>query len=153
MKYLAIFLPITCLIASCNTLIEEKKINDKNTLPIYGEKKLSGNAEDADTIFHQVGPFKFCNQYGDTIDEKITADKIYVAYFFFATCQSICPKMSSQLSRLQDSIKNDREIIILSHTVNPMHDTVEVLNTYGKKYGAIKGKWHLLTGSKKSIYK
>ncbi len=42
--------------------------------------------------------------------------------------------------------------MILSHTVNPSNDTVEVLNGYAQTYGAIKNKWHLLTGNKKAIY-
>ena len=75
-----------------------------------------------------------------------------MADFFFATCQSICPKMSSQLVHLQSAFKNDKDVLILSHTVNPLHDTVEVLNGYAQSYGAIKNKWHFLTGNKKEIY-
>ena len=75
-----------------------------------------------------------------------------MADFFFATCQSICPKMSSQLVHLQSAFKNDKDVLILSHTVNPLHDTVEVLNGYAQSYGAIKNKWHFLTGNKKAIY-
>ena len=75
-----------------------------------------------------------------------------MADFFFATCQSICPKMSSQLVNVQHAFKNDTSILILSHTVNPLHDTVEVLNEYAQRYDAIKNKWHFLTGNKKQIY-
>jgi protein SCO1/2 len=119
-------------------------------LPVYGEKQLA-NTEGTDTIYHTIDPFRFVNQFGDTVTEKTTEGKIYVADFFFATCQSICPIMSSQLIRVQEANKNN-DVLILSHTVNPMHDTIEVLAEYGNKYGAIRNKWHLLTGSKKEIY-
>lgn len=117
-------------------------------LPIMGEKKASGT----DTVYHTVKPFFFTNQYHEPVTEKTIENKIYVADFFFATCQSICPQMSSQLVHVQDAFKNDKDVLILSHTVNPMHDTVEVLNGYAQSYGALKNKWHFLTGDKKEIY-
>jgi protein SCO1/2 len=117
-------------------------------LPVYGEKKLQGN----DTIYHTVGAFKLINQYGDTVSNATVKNKIYIANFFFATCQSICPEMSTNLTEVQKVIADDDSVLILSHTVNPLHDTVEVLKDYAATYGAVKNKWHLLTGSKKLIY-
>ena len=58
--------------------------------------------------------------------------------------------MSSQLVHVQNAFKDDNNVLILSHTVNPSNDSVEVLNGYAQTYGAIKNKWHLLTGNKKS---
>ena len=132
----------------CKTTASDSK---KLLLPIIGEKKLAGK-DASDTIYHTIQPFIFINQYNDTITEKTIENKIYVADFFFATCQSICPKMSSELVHVQNAFKNDTDVLILSHTVNPLHDTVEVLNGYAQSYGAIKNKWHFLTGSKKQIY-
>lgn len=140
---------ITALVFfSCNTKTTEIK---KLLLPVIGEKKLAGT-DGKDTLYHTVQPFSFINQYHDTVSEKTIENKIYVADFFFATCQSICPKMSSQLVHVQNAFKNDNNVLILSHTVNPSNDTVEVLNGYAQTYGAIKNKWHLLTGNKKTIY-
>jgi len=117
-------------------------------LPVMGEKKLVGN----DTVYHQISAFKLVNQYGDSISEKNTKGKIYVANFFFATCQSICPEMSSHLKEVQAAFAKDDSVLILSHSVNPLHDTVEVLAAYAAVYGASKNKWHLLTGPKTQIY-
>ncbi len=140
---------ITALVFfSCNTKTTETK---KLLLPVIGEKKLAGT-DGKDTLYHTVQPFSLINQYHDTVSEKTINNKIYVADFFFATCQSICPKMSSQLVHVQNAFKNDNNVLILSHTVNPSNDTVEVLNGYAQTYGAIKNKWHLLTGNKKTIY-
>jgi protein SCO1 len=130
----------------------DKKIEGekKMLLPVIGEKRMDANGKD--TLYHTVGNFSFTNQYGETITEKTVDGKIYVADFFFATCQSICPVMSKRMGDVQAACKNDNEVLILSHTVNPMNDSVSVLNEYGQRYGAVKGKWHLLTGDKKKIY-
>jgi protein SCO1/2 len=139
---------LSLLFFSC---IDQPAITNKLLLPVIGEKKLAG-VNGTDTIYHTVQPFSFINQFNDSVNKKTIANKIYVADFFFATCQSICPKMSSQLVHVQDAFKNDKDVLILSHTVNPSHDTVEVLNGYSQSYGAIKNKWHFLTGNKKAIY-
>lgn len=118
------------------------------SLPILGEKKVVSG----DTVYHQIGHFKLLNQQGDTISNATTKGKIYIANFFFATCQSICPQMSSNLTRVQKQYLNNDSILILSHSVNPLHDTVDVLKRYAASYGAIQNKWHLLTGNKQLIY-
>ncbi len=142
-QFIALFI-ISTLLLAC----DQKPKSNGLLLPVFGEKKVSGT----DTVYHTIRPFFFTNQYNEPVTEASTKNKIYVADFFFATCQSICPQMSSQLVHVQDAFKNDSSVLILSHTVNPMHDTVEVLDGYARSYGAIKGKWHFLTGNKKEIY-
>ena len=117
-------------------------------LPIYGEKKII----DGDTIYHQIASFNLTNQIGQVVNQNTTKNKIYIANFFFATCQSICPMMSNQLQEVQKAFLADDSVLILSHSVNPLHDTVAVLNNYADTYGAKTNKWHLLTGNKKQIY-
>jgi protein SCO1 len=136
-----------CFLLSC----AEKKQEAKFLLPIFGEKK-TGGVEGKDTLYHTVGDFKLIDQNKKEITEKTIEGKIYVADFFFATCQSICPQMSTQLKRVQEEFKNDKDFLILSHSVNPKHDTSEVLAAYAGHYGAIPDKWHFLTGSKQEIY-
>lgn len=105
-----------------------------------------------DTIFHTVPDFSLTNQYGETVTMQTVSGKIKVVDFFFTTCPGICPKMSTQLSRVQKTFADVSELVILSHTVNPEEDSVEVMSAYANQYGAVKGKWHLLTGNKSSIY-
>lgn len=145
---IAVLIGFVLFLIGCKTKNSETK---NSLLPIIGEKKLAG-AEGQDTIYHTIQPFSFINQYHDSVSDKTINHKIFVADFFFATCQSICPKMSSHLVNVQNAFKNDTTILILSHTVNPLHDSVEVLNGYAQSYGAIKNKWHFLTGNKKQIY-
>ncbi len=134
---------VAILFCACKPQNEKKIL-----LPIIGEKKLSNT----DTIYHTIGNFSFTNQFGETVSNKTVENKIFVADFFFATCQSICPQMSGNLRDVQKAFETDDSVLILCHTVNPMHDTIEVLNAYGQKYEAKKNKWHFLTGDKKQIY-
>ena len=131
---------------ACNPKKTEEK---KLLLPVVGPKTISANG---DTVYHTIKDFSLLNQYKEIVSQQTTQNKIYVANFFFATCQSICPAMSNQLGRVQQAEKDDADFLILSHTVNPMNDTAEVLFAYAGKYGAIKNKWHFLTGDKKAIY-
>lgn len=145
-----LFVVLTILVFACGE--KKETVNEhKLVLPVIGEKKHAGT-ESTDTIYHTIGDFKLVNQNKDTISQKTIENKIYVADFFFATCQSICPQMSTSLIRVQDEFKTDKDFLILSHSVNPAHDTSEVLFAYAGKYQAIKDKWHFLTGNKKVIY-
>jgi len=138
----------TSLALSFLFMVGCKQEGPKLLLPIYGEKKV----QDKDTVYHTIKDFKLTNQYGETVSKETVKNKIYVANFFFATCQSICPEMSTNLTTVQKAFEKDDSLLILSHSVNPMHDTVAVLMSYATTYGAVKNKWHLLTGDKKEIY-
>ena len=142
-----LLLTIAVLFAfACN----QKKVEEKKLLlPVYGTKMVTTQG---DTVYHTIKDFSLLNQYKEIVTQQTTQNKIYVANFFFATCQSICPAMTNQLTRVQQAEKDNADFLILSHTVNPMHDTAEVLMEYAGKYGALKNKWHFLTGDKKKIY-
>jgi len=105
-----------------------------------------------DTLWHQVPPFSFVAQTGDTISEKTFANKIYVADFFFSHCPGICPKMSMQLQRIQREFKTDDDIRILSHTVDPARDTPARLREYADLYEVDSTKWFMVTGNKPDLY-
>jgi protein SCO1/2 len=78
---------------------------------------------------------------------------LYVASFFFATCPGACPRMNSQLMRVQEKYRNEPRVKLVSYTVDPEHDSVGVLARYAEQYGAIAGKWFFLTGNKDELYR
>lgn len=139
---------MVALFASCGN---KKAAKNPLLLPVYGTKTIYPK-DVTDTIYHTIADFAFTDQYKEIITQRNIAGKIFIANFFFATCQSICPVMTTQLTRVQKEVLNDKDVLILSHTVNPMHDTAEVLLEFANKYGAVKDKWFFLTGSKKAIY-
>ncbi|MFT5667150.1 MAG: protein SCO1/2 [Vicingaceae bacterium] len=117
--------------------------------PIYGPKSLAENG--IDTIYHSIPYFEFTNQLGEKVTSKDYEGKIYVADFFFATCPTICPKMAVHMLELQKHFYDRNDFGLLSHTINPEHDTVEVLYEYSKKVHSIDSVWEFVTGSKESI--
>ena len=152
-KFLGIVLAIlSAIIISIfyNLLKVEKK------LPIY--QPASVNAELVDSTiqyqkkYHKIADFSLINQNGDTITEKDYKDKIYVADFFFTTCQTICPVMTKNMAEVQKKIMLDDEIMLLSHTVTPEIDTVAQLKRYAIEKGINDAKWNLVTRDKKQIY-
>jgi protein SCO1/2 len=102
--------------------------------------------------YHTIADFSFTNQNGKTITQKEYEGKIYVADFFFTTCGSICPKMTTNLVAIQKAFVNNPKVMLLSHTVFPETDRVSVLKEYALKNGVIDSKWNLVTGDKKQIY-
>lgn len=125
-------------------------------LPIYYPQDVKTTVVDGkertDTIYHTISPFRFIDQAGDTVTEKALEEKIYVADFFFTTCPSICPKMMTQMMRVDEAMKDRQDFMIISHTVDPAHDSVEVLAEYAKTIHADPARWMLVTGTKKDIY-
>ncbi len=103
-------------------------------------------------IDHTITDFSFTNQNGKTITQKDYEGKIYVADFFFTTCGSICPKMTDNMVWLQNQLKDNPKVLLLSHSVTPDIDSVSVLKKYALKKGVIDSKWNLITGDKKEIY-
>lgn len=102
--------------------------------------------------YHAIADFSFINQNGKIITQKDYEGKIYVADFFFTTCGSICPKMTTNLVEIQKAFINNPKVMLLSHTVFPETDSVAVLKEYAIKNGVIDSKWNLVTGDKKQIY-
>lgn len=139
-----------CIILS-SVLFACKQEAQKPLLPYYGPSEAGPDGE-GDTIYFSVPSFSFVNQEGNIVNDKTYEGKIYVTDFFFVRCKSICPKMSSQLQRVQEHFKNDNEVMILSHTVDPENDSIEALARYAEELKADPKKWNFVTGGKKELY-
>jgi protein SCO1/2 len=101
---------------------------------------------------HHVSPFSFVNQEGKTITNDDVKGKIYIVDYFFATCKGICPKMNENMEKVYKSIKGDKGVMILSHTVDPTKDTIKALKEYSLRFDADPNQWYFLTGDKKALY-
>jgi protein SCO1/2 len=114
----------------------------------------------SDTIWHKVPDFELTNQLGEKVSLKDLEGKIIVADFFFTHCPTICPKMTQNMKRLQQSIMNsqtvgDRRpdfIQFLSFSIDPERDSVTELKKWADRFQVDPDNWWLLTGDKKTIY-
>jgi protein SCO1/2 len=131
-------------------------LKPKKSLPIFNPSDV--NPELVDTTvqyiskYHTIADFSFTNQNGKTITQKDYEGKIYIADFFFTTCKSICPKMTTNLVDVQKAFLDNPKVKLLSFTVMPDIDSVSILKDYAKINGVVDSKWNLVTGDKKAIY-
>jgi protein SCO1/2 len=103
-------------------------------------------------VLTQVKPFKFLNQDGNTITEEDVQNKVYVAEYFFTTCKGICPKMNRNMEKVYDKFKEEKNFLILSHTVDPERDSSARLKHYADSLKVDVKKWWFLTGTKEDLY-
>lgn len=123
----------------------------------------------------RIQSFSFINQDGKTITEKNVAGDVYVTEYFFITCPGICPRMNTNMRRIFDEFKDEKNFMIISHTCMPEVDSVPRLKKYEQKmlngklikkddgsYGfnydstmssGIKNTcWNFVTGNKAALY-
>ncbi len=131
-------------------------LKPSKSLPIYNPADVNPELVDSTvqyiSKYHKIADFSFTNQNGKTITQKDYEGKIYVADFFFTTCQSICPKMTTNLVDVQKAFLDNPKVKLLSFSVMPDIDNVSVLKEYAKINGVNDSKWNLVTGDKKAIY-
>ena len=125
-------------------------------LPVLGrknivEKDINGT-KTYDTLDHTIAPFSFVNQEGEEVNNQYVKGKIYVADFFFTSCPTICPRMKKQMTRVYEKYDGDSLFTILSHTIDPEYDTIQVLKEYSEAIGVGTPTWHFLTGDREEIY-
>ncbi|WP_282055564.1 SCO family protein [Maribacter luteus] len=133
-----------------------KALQPKKTLTIYQPTMVNPELVDSTLQhvkkYHTVADFSLTNQNGKTITQKDYEGKIYIADFFFTTCPTICPIMTKNMAGIQEMIKEDDDVLLLSHSVTPVIDSVAQLKKYAMEKGVDDTKWNLVTGDKKQIY-
>ncbi len=152
-KFLAIVLLVLSVIII--TVIYQV-MEPKKSLKVFQPAQVSSQLVDT-TIqyvkkYHTIADFSLINQNGEIVTQDNYADKIYIADFFFTTCQTICPIMTDHMVQLQKSLADDDNILLLSHTVTPEIDSVAQLKKYALEKGVDDKKWNLVTGDRKEIY-
>ncbi|MBC8301232.1 MAG: SCO family protein [Flavobacteriaceae bacterium] len=134
---------------SCNQI-------SKKQLPIYNPIDINPKLVDKSvrniSENHTVRDFNLINQNGANITSKDYENKIYVVDFFFTRCPSICPIMTNNMLKIQEEFIKNEDIMLLSMSVTPEIDSVEILKNYAIEKGVNDSKWNITTGSKKHIY-
>ncbi len=143
-----IFIPKIIDRISNNEVVENDRMNigkgltkndELSYIELYGENK-------------KVPDFQFVNQNGDTISNKDYLGKVYLVEFFFTTCPSICPIMNKNLVVVEKEVGENKDFGIVSISIDPTHDTPEVLKQYAENYGITNPNWNFLTGDREAIY-
>jgi protein SCO1/2 len=168
---LALLVPIICYFiikqkSETNPLVPRHYIYDSVTTV----NKKGKNVED--TVWHRLPNFTLTNQFGkqvslnDIVGVNVkdgvadTSNRIIVADFFFTHCPTICPTLTTNMKRLQQSITNAQRvgdkspnfIQFLSFSIDPERDSVHRLKAWADRFQVDPSNWWLLTGDKKTIY-
>ncbi len=151
------FLGIVLFILSCIIIyLFYNALQPKKLLKVYQPSDFNPELVDSTLLhvkkYHTIANFSLTNQNGRTITQKDYKGKIFVADFFFTTCPSICPIMTKNMAYIQEQIMDDDEVLLLSHSVTPLKDSVPQLKKYAIEKGVVDRKWNLVTGDKKQIY-
>ncbi|MDG1804550.1 SCO family protein [Flavicella sp.] len=133
-----------------------KLLTPEKKLPVYSPIDVNPRLVDASLQHvkknHKIANFALVNQNAELVTEATFKDKIYVADFFFTRCGTICPIMTTNMVEIQKAFLKDDDILLLSHSVTPVMDSVSVLKEYAMNKEVVDAKWHLVTGEKKEIY-
>lgn len=124
-------------------------------LPYFNEATFTPrwiNPSDVPDDFHQIPSFSLSNQKGAPINEQSLNGKVTVVDFFFTSCPGICPKMMDNMLLVQEAFSTNETVQILSYSVTPEYDSLEVLQAYAQRKGIVSDRWHLLTGDRSVIY-
>ncbi|MBT2558294.1 SCO family protein [Hymenobacter sp. ISL-91] len=121
-------------------------------LPVLGFKSAEPTSP-SDTLPDPIPAFRLTNQDRQVITNQTFAGKVYVTDFFFATCPSICPKMQSELLRVYKAFEANPDVLFLSHTIDPAHDSIPVLRDYAERLGINDAsRWHFATAGRDSVF-
>ncbi len=127
----------------------------KPKLPRYfaikGDFNSATSVKFKDSLYHQVPAFSFVDQHGDTITEKTFEGEAYIADFFFTRCPTICPVLTRQLTRVMREFRTEPKLNIISHSIDPINDSIPVLKRYAERYNMDWPNWHFVTGDTAQI--
>jgi protein SCO1/2 len=156
LKKFRIFFGIMSVFSVIIVFLFYQALKTKKNLPIFNPADVNPELVDSTVQYiqkyHTISNFSFTNQNGKVVTQKDYEGKIYVADFFFTTCGSICPIMTTNMVDVQNAFATNPKVMLLSHTVFPESDSVSVLKAYAIKKGVNDQKWNLVTGDKKAIY-
>jgi protein SCO1 len=98
-----------------------------------------------------LGDFQFQERSGNVVTQTDLEDRVWVASFIFTRCPLSCPRISTVMKGLQERLLRTN-VLLVSISVDPKHDTPAVLTEYADRFGALPDRWLFLTGPKESTY-
>ena len=106
-----------------------------------------------DTAWHHVRNLRMINQFGKQVSLDDAKNKVLLFNFFFTRCPSICPGLTKNMKKLQQSfVKNPEIVQFISISVDPEHDSFPALRKFADRFGVNHDSWWFVTGDKKDIY-
>lgn len=102
--------------------------------------------------YGKVPAFTMTDSQGHSFDSRELAGKVWVADFIYTNCPAACPFMSARMRSVENAIRGERDVQLVSISVDPARDTPPVLNAFAQRYGAPTDQWIFLTGSPDTVH-
>jgi protein SCO1/2 len=99
-----------------------------------------------------VPPFNMTDSEGHPFDSKVLKGKLWIADFIYTNCPGPCSRMSSEMHKLQQRVSGERDLYLISISVDPQHDSPPVLNDFAHRFGGPARDWIFLTGSPDTVH-
>lgn len=119
---------------------------------LYSQNEANKKANEL-PVLEKGSDFSFTDTDGNTVTLQNTNGKARLLYFFFASCPDVCPPTTAILSQVQDELKAEGlfgdKVEMLSVSIDPTHDTTDVLKEYADTYDADLTGWKFLRGDEK----
>jgi protein SCO1/2 len=152
MKQVSLYLLILLVSVACS-----EKNENKHVLPFIGnfdiEYRTVDGKEVMDTVYPKMIEFEYLNQDSVLVKSTDMKGKIWIADFFFTSCPTICPTMTTQMKRLAVMTKDlEHEIQFMSFSINPTRDTPTELTKYIKHHGIEADNWQFFTGDEEKTH-
>ncbi|MCH2223228.1 MAG: SCO family protein [Crocinitomicaceae bacterium] len=142
MRYLVFFVVIAMILFSCE---------ENERLPFLGHADIDYSTND--TVYPKIPEFEYLNQDSILIKSGDMKGKIWIADFFFTTCPTICPVMTTQMKRLNGMTEDLSEHIqFMSFSIAPKHDQPSQLMRYIDHHGIKANNWHFFTGDESATH-
>ncbi len=135
MAWVVAFVLFALLIAGAALLFRHSERRTSDELPALG----------------RVPDFHFTTQDGKTLSRADLLGKVWVVDFFFTRCPGPCPLMSSRMAEISRELTKAEDARLVSISIDPEHDTPEVLTEYATRFQVDPKRWIFLTGPKQEI--
>lgn len=138
-------------------LLEKEGSNSYVTLPIYGEKTLTGTYTSRmgekipDTLYHVVPEARFVNQEGVLVDFPARDTAISVVSFFYTRCEAFCDELNKEMNRVAERFVKNERVRLYTLTVDTAYDTPKVLSSYSERFAPATKKWDFVTNGEDDV--
>jgi protein SCO1/2 len=141
---------ISCSQGNDGTVADSVSYSGLERLQVY--YKLDSTDAQGNVLYHTIPSVELTAQSGNPFSTASYNGKVSLTDFFFANCQGICPRMTSQMTRVQEAFRNNPDFRMVSYTVDPERDTAAFLQQYAEQFKADTAQWKFVTGPKKALY-
>ena len=90
----------------------------------------------------RVPPFHFQDALGSAVSDKDLKGKVWVTATVFTHCPTHCPAMTQEMYALQKEFRDEEDFRLLTLSIDPARDSVDVLRKFAKSYYAKPGRWY-----------